>query len=72
MTPEEIMSAAKKLHKSAQTTSSITGARQAAMKAASLVYYLAKNVAAMDAPVKKGMPEDGGAPVEKSYEVKDD
>jgi len=60
MTTEEIMKAAKDLYKSAQTTASISGARQAAMKAASLVFYLAKVVAKNEDAVaaKKAMALD--------------
>jgi hypothetical protein len=42
MTPEEIMAKAKELYEGAQSVSSVSGARKAAMTAASLVYYLAK------------------------------
>ena len=42
MTYEEIMESAKKLYQASATVSSISGARQAAATAASLLYYMAK------------------------------
>ncbi|HEX6036174.1 MAG TPA: hypothetical protein VFY83_17170 [Anaerolineales bacterium] len=42
MTPKEIMERASELYTSVNTTMSLSGARQAAATAASLLYYLAK------------------------------
>jgi len=42
MNLDEIMAKSRELYEGAQTVSSISGARQAAMTAASLVYYTAK------------------------------
>ena len=42
MTPNQIMKAAKELQRDAETTTSISGARAVATKAATLLFYLAK------------------------------
>lgn len=42
MTPEEILAAARQLHEDADTTFTISGARAAAKRGASLIFYLAK------------------------------
>ena len=75
MTTDDVMREAKALYKSAQTTASISGARNAAKKAASLVYYLAKAVKQLEQGTSKkalSLVVDESDEPEMDFVAKDD